>query len=59
MRFPDISKRPWKNIDFIIIGITNILDGMGAILSLGYWLPQSSMKYVVWRSERIMLNGLD
>jgi hypothetical protein len=59
MKFPDISKRPWRNIDFIIIGITNILDGIGTILSLGYWLPWSSMKYVIWRTERMMKDAMD
>ena len=52
MRIPNIGNRPWKNLDIIIIGFAKILDGLVAILSIGYYLPPCHIKYVTWRFKK-------
>ncbi len=50
----NLLKFPWKNIDIIVTGLCNMLDGSLCILSLGFWLPSFQMKYVVWRSRKLV-----
>lgn len=53
MRFPDISKRPWRNVDMVIAGLCDIIDGLSAIVSLGFYSTQIAMSYLCWRSDKM------
>lgn len=52
MKIPNWNERPWKNIDRIIIGFTNLIDGAIAIFTLGFYYPWLHSKYVKWRTMR-------
>jgi hypothetical protein len=54
MRFPDISKRPWQNIDIMIAGALDIACGLARVLSLGYWTPEWTIDYLFWRSMKML-----
>ena len=53
MKIPDIRKRPWKNIDLMIIGILEVIDGYAKFLSLGFWCPSRTMDYLEWRTRKM------
>jgi hypothetical protein len=59
MHIPDIRKRPWKNIDLMVIGLLDTLDGMTKVISLGFSSGKYNicMKYLEWRT-RMMFNRL-
>ena len=52
--FPDIRKRPWQNLDIIIIGFLYIVDGLITVMSLGFHLSSIEVRYVCWRSKRMV-----
>ena len=55
MRFPDISKRPWKNIDIVVVGLLDISGGLLRVLSLGFWMPPDwTITYLFWRSIKML-----
>jgi len=52
--FPDIRKRPWKNMDWILVSLIEMIESAGCILSLGFYkTSQLSVGYLVWRSEQM------
>ncbi len=61
MLIPDISKRPWKNIDIVVTGLLDVMEGLGRIFSLGFWIPDITMSYLYWRSMKMLdrQNALD
>jgi hypothetical protein len=59
MRFPDISKRPWMNIDLMICGFLGMLDGLILFFSLGFVQTGFEMSYIVWRTERMCIDRKD
>ena len=48
-------KRPMKNINIVVIGVCDILEGLGRVLSLGYAQPDLSDTYDEW-AYRLMVN---
>lgn len=58
-RFPDISKRPWRNADIMIVGLCEVADGLAKLLSLGFRATNTAMAYLVWRSERMVRRSAD
>lgn len=53
----DIRKRPFRNIDLMLIGLLSMLDGATAILSLGFYKSSLDMAYIEWRT-RLAINAL-
>lgn len=45
---------PYKNIDLVIIGLCNILDGITLVLSLGFIKLSLHFKYVKWRTYKMI-----
>lgn len=58
MWFPDIRKRPWRDIDLFVLGIMEVINGLSRILSLGMWAAQTDMRYIYWRSQKMIDNRL-
>lgn len=54
MNFPNIRKRPWKNIDLMIIGFLDIIHGLISLASLGYWYANPAIYYVIWRTKLML-----
>jgi hypothetical protein len=54
MRIPDIRRRPWQNIDFMIIGALGMFDGLAKVLSLGFAQTNVEMSYLCWRTQQTM-----
>ena len=51
--FPDIGKRPWRNIDIMVAAVAGLLDNFAILLSLGYWDNTNlEMGYLVWRTKK-------
>lgn len=55
IKIPNISKFPWKNIDFIIIGFCDIVAGLITILSFGFMEYNITMSYIVWRTKKMIM----
>lgn len=53
MWFPDISKFPWKNIDFMIIGFLDMVIGITSIISFGFIHPEWTFTYLFWRFAKM------
>lgn len=49
---PDVDKRPWKNLDSMLRGFIQILDGITLIISLGYYQSSLYMRYLIWRNDQ-------
>ena len=45
-------RRPYRNIDVMLIGIGYLVSGVVAVLSLGFVLPAVHMDYVEWRTRQ-------
>jgi hypothetical protein len=52
--FPDITVRPWRNLDLMIVGLCEIVQGLAAVVMLGYLKPPIAVAYLVWRSKQMM-----
>ena len=52
MWFPNWRKRPWRNLDLMIIGICNVLAGCLMICSLGFYDRNLALNYVGWRMRK-------
>lgn len=56
MKFPNIRKRPYKNIDLMIIGFLDIIHGLILLCTLGCWYANPCIYYVCWRTKKMMKN---
>jgi len=60
MSFPDISKRPWSNIDLMVVGLCDVIAGSISVCTLGFKTSELAMRYLCWRSlkmsERVRAN---
>lgn len=54
MKFPDIRKPGWRNLDLMIVGLTEIIDGFCLFISLGTWTPSVTVRYTMWRSLKMI-----
>ena len=43
-----------NNIESMILGATEFMDGLSRILSLGFWCPYLEMKYLSWHTRKAM-----
>jgi hypothetical protein len=52
MWFPDIRKRPWRNIDIMAVAVCEILEGFIGLCTIGFYIPTWEMTYLVWRTQK-------
>lgn len=52
--FLNWHKAPYKNIDLIIIGLCDIVDGIVLVMSLGFFSLATHFRYVKWRTLQMI-----
>lgn len=49
---PWFAKFPGSNIDFMIVSVCSITEGLCGLLSLGFYAPNLGMLYLIWRLQQ-------